>query len=427
MQLINYVDLFIGALISMTLCIYVIKIVFPMEKIKNIKTLILSLLFSSLILCIINYFNKDTFKILLTFPFVVLAIKNVYSIKYNKAIIYFIFSTLYMFIGEIIGGIVLSLMPLDYAYLFNNFLGTIFGNLIVVIFTVPLTNIRKLSNTINKIVENINENENVVITVFIILAMGAIAYKNLFYSKNTINLVTNVAIAITFLIIVYMYYNENAKSQELSRNYNEMFKYLEKYEKELVEKRKIIHDYKNQLIVINSYIGNDKKLKEYLDELINEQKNISENSIIKNIDKLPSGLKGLIYYKFSHIEKIYVDLQVLNSLKKFDKLSPKLNKQVLKIIGILIDNAIEAVNQEKEKYINIIFSIRKNNFEMKMINPCTKEIKTSNIMNIGFSTKGKNRGYGLALVKDILKEEKNISLNLNITNCEFISTLNVNI
>ena len=207
-----------------------------------------------------------------------------------------------------------------------------------------------------------------------------------------------------------------------------MFNYLEDYEKELTEKRKIVHDYKNELIIIKSYIGNNKKLSEYVDEIIKEQKSVKENSVIRNIDKLPRGIKGLIYYKFSQIdESIKVNLDIVTKLDRFDKLSSKINKDVLKIVGILIDNAIESVNEESEKYINIEFSINRNLFKMKMINSCTKKIKSSNLMDVGFSTKGKNRGYGLALVKDILNKEESISLDLCIENEKFISDLRVKI
>ena len=225
-----------------------------------------------------------------------------------------------------------------------------------------------------------------------------------------------------------MYFKENQTLQELSNKYNEMFNYLEKYEKELNEKRKIIHDYKNQLIVINGYIGDNHKLKEYVLELIEDEKKNKENSMVENIDKLPKGLKGLIYYKLSHIDqKINIILQVNNSLKKFDNINPKLSKDVLKIVGILLDNAIEAVDSETYKFIDIEFSIEKNKFIMYMKNSCTNNIKLSNVMETGFSTKCKNRGYGMALIRDILIKNKNINLDINIENDEFIAKLEVKI
>ena len=262
--------------------------------------------------------------------------------------------------------------------------------------------------------------------IFMVLFIGMIAYKISIDMDNIINLIVNSSIVIIILISAFMYYKEKQTVEELSNNYNEMFKYLEKYEKELVEKRKIIHDYKNQLIIINGYIGDDKKLKEYISELIKDEKNNKENSMIKNIDKLPRGLKGLIYYKLAHIDKkIIVNLQVNNNLKKFDNINPKLSKDILKIIGILLDNAIEAVSDENEKFIDIEFSIDKSIFIMSMRNSCSKNIKISSVMEVGFSTKGKNRGYGMSLVKDILNKNDNINLDIKIQNNEFILNLKI--
>ena len=428
MQWFKYIDFFISSIINVLFYAYIIKVVFDCEISKNKRKICISIFIASIFIAIVNIFNRDIFKILLTLPFIVMSMKNIYNLNYNKVIWCVIASTLYMFIGEIIIGIILSILPFNYNFIFNNILGTTIGTIIVSALTMPILFIKKLNKTINNLIDYISSKSNNLIVIFIIIAIGAVTYKNLFNSESKINIIMNIAIVLTFIAILYIYCLENTKSQELSKNYNELFKYLEKYEKELVEKRKIIHDYKNQLIIINGYIGDNKKLKEYVDEIINEQRNVSENSIIKNIDKLPRGLKGLIYYKFSHINtKINVNLQILSSLKKFDKLSPKVNKEVLKIIGILIDNAIEAEDCEKEKYIDIQFSINKNVFYMNMKNHCTKDIKFSNLMEIGFSTKGKNRGYGLALVRDILKQEKNIELNLKTDNDEFISKLKVNI
>lgn len=428
MQIIKYIDLFIGALISMITCSATVKILFKEKFNKKILNLILILFFTSLILCIINIFNKSVFKILLTLPFVITGNKYLFEISYKKSIFYTIIATIYMFIAEILVGIFLSILPIDYTFIFNNILGSTIGNLFVTAFTLILLLSKKTNQKIINFLKKSYEKDDNIILIFIVVAIGVLAYKNVNSTENIINVIMNIIATIIFVCILYIYFKENIKSLELSKKYNELFEYLEKYEKELVEKRKIIHDYKNQLIIINGYIGNNKKLKEYVGELINEQKMISENSLISNIDKLPRGLKGLIYYKLSHINKnIKIKLDVLNSLKRFDKMPPKLNKEVLKMIGILIDNAIEATENEKEKFINIEFSIKNSKFIMNMENPCSSNINYQEMSKVGFSTKGKNRGYGIPLINDILKKQKDIVLNINIENNEFITKLEVKI
>lgn len=429
MQVIKYIDLIIASLINIIIYIYIINKVFDLKIIQNKKVLIISLLFSSFGVTIVNIFNKDALKILFTFPFVVIGIKNIFNIRYNESILYTLIATIYLFVGEIIGGIILSLQPFDYSFIFDNMLGGTSGLLIVSIFTLIMVNIKKISVKVKNLVLKMNNSVNNIIgIIFIIISLGAITYKNLSNTGTLLKNLTNITIVITFLLIIYMYFRENVNSRDISKKYNELFDYLEKYEKEIVEKRKIIHDYKNQLIVINGYIGDDKKLREYLSELINEQKNISDNSLISNIDKLPRGLKGLLYYKLSHIdENIHIKLDVLNSLKKFNNISSKLNKDILKIIGILLDNAIEAVEDEKDNFIYIEISIKKDIFRVYIENSCSKRINIEDIIKLGYSTKGKNRGYGMPLIQDILKRQRNIKLDIDIENKKFISDLKVKI
>lgn len=426
MEIIKYIDLYIGALINIIFYIILIKKIFNIRTIRNKKSIVLFTLLTSFFVCIINVFNKDIFKIILTIPFVIIGIKNVFSINYKVSISYVVVSTLYMFVGEMILAFFLSILPFDYTFIFNNIAGTTIGAILVPLCTLPIISIRKLTIFVNKFIDNINLGRQMFFALIIITIIGAFSYKNSIDVENIILLSSNFIIIIAFAIVLYMCYLENEYSKEVSDNYNNLFNYLEKYEHELIEKRKIIHDYKNQLIIINGYIGNDDKLREYLKELMNEQRSLKENSIIKNIDKLPKGIKGLVYYKFSHLTgNIIIDMQVKNKLTKFDDLDPKDNKDVLKIIGILIDNAIESLNEEEEKYINIEFTLQKKIFLMKICNPCTKEIKINNLMNAGFSTKGKNRGYGLSLVKDIIKKNEKINVDINFENEQFISILQV--
>lgn len=430
MPIVNYIDLFVSSLLSILLTIYCIKTLFNDDIDNNKFKVIISILMGTFFIELVNIFNKDTFKVLFTLPFVFITIKNVFSINYNKTILYVVFATLYMFVAELILGILFSILPIDYTFIFNNFFGTTAGTIITALITIVLLLNKKVIMKVRKIVHNIEGSDNIFTSILIILLMGTFLYKLSIGLSDVsiINTILTCIIALIFIIIIYMYYKENQTVKEISDNYNDLFKYLEKYEKELVEKRKIIHDYKNQLIVINGYIGDDVKLKEYVNELIKEQKLVNENSIINNIDKLPKGLKGLVYYKLSHIDQnIVISLNVRSTLKKFNDLNSKLSKDILKIIGILIDNAIEALNLEKDKYINIEFYVKNNKFFMNLSNPCTKDIDLSKIMENGYSTKGRNRGYGMSLVKDILNKYENVSLNLKNEDNEFISELVIEI
>lgn len=148
--------------------------------------------------------------------------------------------------------------------------------------------------------------------------------------------------------------------------------------------------------------------------------------MVRNIDKLPSGLKGLVYYKLANLEnKILVDLSVSGEIKKFNNIEPKKSKDILKIIGVLLDNAIEAVENADEKYIELNFDIKNNKMKFELLNSYKGNVTIKNVITAGFSTKGNNRGYGIPLIKDIVNKNKDFELDLKTNDNIFTAILNV--
>lgn len=109
MQVIEHLDLFIGALLNIIFYVIVIKKVFKLKWIdkpfRNISIIILT----SITIAMINMFNTDIFKILITIPFVTLAIKVIFELKLEKSLLLVLISTGYMFIGEIVAFTLISI------------------------------------------------------------------------------------------------------------------------------------------------------------------------------------------------------------------------------------------------------------------------------------------------------------------------------
>ena len=92
-----------------------------------------------------------------------------------------------------------------------------------------------------------------------------------------------------------------------------------------------------------------------------------------------------------------------------------------RVLGILMDNAIEAAKECDDKIINVTFrkDSRKHMQLLIIENTYTnKDVNTDKIFEKGYSTKKGNTGLGLWEVRQILK--KNDNLNLFTTkNSEF--------
>ena len=427
MHAIEHLDLFIGALLNIIFYVIVIKKVFKLKWIdkpfRNISIIILT----SITIAMINMFNTDIFKILITIPFVTLAIKVIFELKLEKSLLLVLISTGYMFIGEIVAFTLISIFKIDYTKLSDYVFGGSIGAVLTIASTIPVLLFKPLNEFIRKNLKVLERNQIYIMWLFLATIIITLSYRNMISIGNMGAVVINLVLVLVFVIIVYLLYKESIKSNKLSENYNILLNYLEQYEKEIEEKRKIVHDFKNQLIVINGYADpSNTKLKEYISEIIKENRVIRDNYLVKNIDKIPSGLKGLIYYKFSQLDKsMNIDLLIKKKVKEFDDLNPKVNKDVIKIVGILLDNAIESARASNDKYISLEMKKEDNKILIIIENSTDKKVDTSKIMGTGFSTKGKNRGYGLSIVNDIIKSNDKIEFTINSYGSMFETILKI--
>ena len=99
-----------------------------------------------------------------------------------------------------------------------------------------------------------------------------------------------------------------------------------------------------------------------------------------------------------------------------------------RILGILIDNAIEESKDCPDKRINI--EIRKDfkvNRQILLIENTYKEkdINIDKIFTKGYSTKPNNTGLGLWEVREILKKNKNLNLYTTKDNIYFKQQLEI--
>ena len=84
---------------------------------------------------------------------------------------------------------------------------------------------------------------------------------------------------------------------------------------------------------------------------------------------------------------------------------------ITRVLGILLNNAIEASKECDDKIINVIFRKNGNRNEIVIENTYkNKYIDIDRIFEKNYSTKKGNSGIGLWEVKKILKKHKNLNL-----------------
>lgn len=174
------------------------------------------------------------------------------------------------------------------------------------------------------------------------------------------------------------------------------------------------HDFDNIVTTIGGYIKtNDMNgLENYYSQLEEDCQKVN-NLYILNPDIINNpGIYNLLTTKYGEAEEkgIKVNLTVLLDL---NNLHMKIY-EFARILGILLDNAIEAASECDEKVLNIVFrNDSKNNRNIILIENTykDKDVNIGEIFNKGVSGKENHTGLGLWEIRQILKKNNNVNLH----------------
>lgn len=175
--------------------------------------------------------------------------------------------------------------------------------------------------------------------------------------------------------------------------------------------RNFENEFDNIMQDINSYMQQEdfKNLKTYYYGIMEEYQDIKILSTLNPSTINESAIYNIISNKY-YLAKYYGIKVEINVQMNFKGLSIKMY-ELARILGILLDNAIEAAQHCERKLITISFRNGKTEDMIKISNTYDeKEIDLVKIFEKGFSTKKKNRGLGLWEVKQILEKHSNLDL-----------------
>ncbi|MCI7559467.1 MAG: GHKL domain-containing protein [Clostridium sp.] len=270
--------------------------------------------------------------------------------------------------------------------------------------------VRKFSD----LIINLSKNNYVnVLVISLIILFIVILSTKLSLEYDYEKFLFNLLLLSVFLFFIVFAFVKNYLAQKEKQEKETLLEFISKYEKIIDENRINKHEMLNNLIILRSF--KDKNTEEYnkvLDDLIVTYDNNSD-ACIKNISKLTTGLKGILYYKINDMRNKNINLNVNISKRVSSPLEKlPLDEYVIlsRIIGIVMDNALEASIKSKEKFVMIEVFEQNDNVIIIIENSYNNKVNVNDLKKKNFSTKGKSRGLGLYIANMLLKKSKHIEM-----------------
>lgn len=266
---------------------------------------------------------------------------------------------------------------------------------------------------------------NLLLGVIVIFMISYIFSVIQFNFPTSMKIITIVALIIYFTISMYSIIRTNRLEEtteelETEKNYNKTLSLLHD------NIRCFKHDFNNIIQILGGYIDLEdmEGLKKYYKSLLKEC-NLTNNLNVLNPQTInnPSiySLLNNKYYKAAE-NGVNINFDIFSDLSTINFDIYELSR----ILGILLDNAIEAAKETDEKLVTIIFrsTMKKQLFIIE--NSCIdNNISTTKIFEKGYSTKENNSGIGLWKVHKILAKNTDIDLFTTVKDNIFKQELSV--
>lgn len=239
-------------------------------------------------------------------------------------------------------------------------------------------------------------------------------------------------LVLSTVLVFYNMYGILEKNHELNLRQAQttvMLDYTQRMESFYEEIRSFRHDYRNILSTMQCYIDEENldELKQYF------HKSILNNSAILSDDgfylgKLyqleDSAVKSLLYTKLITVfnREINLELEIAEPIPPL----PIESLTLCRILGILLDNAIEAAAESSEKKLRISVVSTETAVIFTVTNSTLPfSVPVSRLLQRGYSSKAGHEGIGLSTVIELLDSVPYANLSTGCEDTVFYQTLEV--
>lgn len=403
-------------------------------SINNILELFIILFSTATLLEICNYDIKGVGYIICIIP-LVFAYKNILKCSTGYTTVCIILFYIILSLSQMISCLIIKeysefsisyfsipmLHSQEYALLSIEFFG--------ILLAITGSFIKHDRERLSLIIDNLTAKENLTILTLSTLAMLPLIFSfnlnKVEYEVYILLLYVIYLVLIASLIFVFIKYVIYYKKVKVELNQANIYN---KALLEVVDSLRLLkHDYNNILQAINGYILTKQyeELDAHIQKLTKSARIISSvETVSPNIINQPAiyGVVGNKYFTATD-KKMKFNIDVTTDIKSINFDFTNLSR----ILGILLDNAIEAAENSEDKKVSISFTYNKRkNADSIQIKNTVKDganIDINNIFNKGVSSKKVKSGLGLWEVRKIISKTKNAQIYAEYENNVFTQNI----
>lgn len=417
-----------------TITLYIAStIIFGKSKNTTLKN-ILAILVCTTLITIIFINTNEILKTILMCTIFTMVFKIIFKSNISKSVLMSIIYIIILMLSDLLVLlflIVILQMPKETIY--TSFAGSVLGNvctniimlLIIYLLRKPLKKLLGYSFSTNKKI--------IIVSIVTITITVYFFFKIIAGYKVNNSVITYLMCMIAFITILLTLYREKIENESIIKKYDELLDVMKTYEVDIENQRTLIHENRNELMTIRSKAidkNASKEFIEYMDSVIGDKVSTSISKYSKFTHLPSNGLKGFFYYKSMEAERRGIKVSA-NVSKKIENsflkdLDTKTYKDLARLIGVYLDNAIDASEKSEDKKLGIEIYLIKENIKIIITNTFSNDVDLSKIGKERYTTKGKNHGHGLLLVSSIIRNNNRFIAKTKVDQNLYIQELTIN-
>lgn len=284
---------------------------------------------------------------------------------------------------------------------------------------------------IQYLIEKYSSKLTILLCAYIIIVVGFIGYtahKHEIFDQFVLGILIFLVLQTLFVSALFIWMTIKQKERYEQKIKNQELVYLKKYtdslEKDQEQSARFRHDYKNLILSLKekAEFSQDTALKEKIESLEHySQPYLTDKFAYRYLKNVKNDyVKSLLISKLYTASQKYIHctFECPNVIQNI----PMDIFDFVRVLGILIDNALEAAEESEQKELAIAIYQDKEQMEISIINSCNQAKESiSQLTQKGVTTKKGHSGLGLSNIEEINRKNENMFVNYQMEAEQFIA------